>query len=33
LAIQFAFLDIAKVNATSFPNILLLDEILDSSID
>jgi energy-coupling factor transporter ATP-binding protein EcfA2 len=33
LAIQFAFLDIAKMKKGIFPDILLLDEILDSSID
>lgn len=33
LAIQFAFLDVAKLKTGIFPDILLLDEILDSSID
>lgn len=33
LAIQFAFLDVAKIKTGIFPDVLLLDEILDSSID
>lgn len=33
LAIQFAFLDVAKLKTGIFPDVLLLDEILDSSID
>lgn len=33
LAMQLAFLDVAKIQAKSFPDILVLDEILDSSID
>ena len=33
LAIQFAFLDVAKLKTGIFPDILILDEILDSSID
>lgn len=33
LSIQFAFLDVAKLKTGIFPDILLLDEILDSSID
>jgi len=33
LAIQFAFLDVAKLKTGVFPDVLLLDEILDSSID
>ncbi len=33
LSIQFAFLDISKMRSTIFPDILMLDEILDSSID
>ena len=33
LAIQFSFLDIARLQAGVFPDILLLDELLDSSVD
>lgn len=33
LAIQFAFLDIARIQAGLFPDILILDELLDSSVD
>lgn len=33
LAIQFAFLDVARLKTGIFPDVLLLDEILDSSID
>lgn len=33
LSIQFAFLDVVRLKNGIFPNILLLDEILDSSID
>lgn len=33
LALQFAFLDIVKRKAKELPDILILDEILDSSID
>ena len=33
LSVQLAFLDIAKIKAGVFPNILLLDELLDSSVD
>ena len=33
LAMQLSFLDIAKMQAQTFPNILILDEILDSSVD
>jgi DNA repair exonuclease SbcCD ATPase subunit len=33
LAIQFAFLDVGRLKTGIFPDILLLDEILDSSID
>lgn len=33
LAIKFALMDIAKMQAASYPDILILDEILDSSID
>jgi len=33
LSIQFSFIDIAKIRADMFPDVLLLDEILDSSID
>lgn len=33
LAIQFAFLDVGKLKTGIFPDVLFLDEILDSSID
>jgi DNA repair exonuclease SbcCD ATPase subunit len=33
LAIQFSFLDISRIKTGIFPDILMLDEILDSSID
>lgn len=33
LALQFAFLDIARLRAGSFPDVNIMDEILDSSID
>ncbi len=33
LAIKFALMDMAKMQAASYPDILILDEILDSSID
>lgn len=33
LAVQFAFLDIARIQAGLFPDILILDELLDSSVD
>ena len=33
LSLQFAFLDIARIQAGIFPDILILDELLDSSID
>lgn len=33
LALQFALLDIAKVQAGIWPDILIMDEILDSSVD
>ena len=33
LALQFAFLDIARVQAGIFPDILVFDELLDSSVD
>jgi DNA repair exonuclease SbcCD ATPase subunit len=33
LSIQFAFLDIARIQAGLFPDILILDELLDSSVD
>lgn len=33
LSLQFAFLDIARIQAGVFPDILELDELLDSSID
>lgn len=33
LAMQMSFLDIAKLQAKSQPNILLLDELLDTSVD
>jgi len=33
LALQFAFLDTARVQATLFPDIMIIDEVLDSSID
>lgn len=33
LALQFAFLDIARIQAGVFPDVLELDELLDSSID
>jgi len=33
LAIQFALLDIARIQAGIWPDILIMDEILDSSVD
>ena len=33
LALQFALLDVCKIKSNIFPNILILDEILDSAID
>ena len=33
LALQFAFLDVARIQAGVFPDILILDELLDSSVD
>jgi DNA repair exonuclease SbcCD ATPase subunit len=33
LAIQFALLDIARIQAGQWPDILIMDEILDSSVD
>ena len=33
LALQLAFLDVCKLHSAVFPNVLLLDEILDSAID
>ena len=33
LALQFALLDVCKIKSSIFPNILILDEILDSAID
>jgi DNA repair exonuclease SbcCD ATPase subunit len=33
LALQFAFLDVARIQAQVFPDILILDELLDSSVD
>jgi DNA repair exonuclease SbcCD ATPase subunit len=33
LAMQFAFLDVARRQAACFPDILIMDELLDSSID
>jgi energy-coupling factor transporter ATP-binding protein EcfA2 len=33
LALQFAFLDISRVQTSLFPDILVTDEIFDSSID
>jgi DNA repair exonuclease SbcCD ATPase subunit len=33
IALQMAFLDVAKLHASVFPDVLELDEILDSSID
>lgn len=33
LALQFALLDVCKIKSNIFPNVLILDEILDSAID
>ena len=33
LALQLSFLDVARLQATTFPDIIVFDEILDSSID
>jgi DNA repair exonuclease SbcCD ATPase subunit len=33
LALQFAFLDIARIQAGIYPDVLILDELLDTSVD